>query len=69
MKPYSGNISREAFDLFISHLSMCAKEYRAASLRQTIQYVILPCIVIYPIKSILLSFCLIFLQIQGRGIG
>lgn len=37
IKPYAGNISTKAFDLFLNHLSASAKEYRAASLRQALQ--------------------------------
>ncbi|KAK3751766.1 hypothetical protein QZH41_013234, partial [Actinostola sp. cb2023] len=37
MTPFAGNISTKAFDIFLGHLSTCAKEYRAASLRQAVK--------------------------------
>ncbi|XP_029192714.2 EF-hand calcium-binding domain-containing protein 5-like [Acropora millepora] len=37
LRPYAGNLSKEAFNVFVEHLSRCAAHYRTATVREAMR--------------------------------
>ena len=37
VRPYAGNLSKEAFNAFIEHLTLCAAHYRIATVKEAMR--------------------------------